>query len=389
MISFDINGNTISVHCATIIFAMGCFFYLYELVKSAISKVFSRKSDYQKGLENLQLAFSATLLKDKYLIGKFLRKSEKYLGNMPIVLWLKGQQSLIDGDEHRAKAIFYSLCEREKDTVLGAYSLCQLAIKSKSDDDALAAINEILRVSPHTQDLILQAIAIAVKNKKFAEAKLHVKSLKKSNKSHLIEAIIYSEEGLSQKDPNLLKKAFKLAPELSNNAVGCAEYLISEGEYRNARHTLKKSFAALPNKDVFDKYISIGDDLSNLDRIKLAGHLIDVAPWSWIGYYGIAKLFTQEGMLSSAFQNLSMAYEKEPFDFIGNELVKVAESLEDPKPEKANEILAQPLKLKRVSLVWKCVQCGSEEPNWLSICGCCNGIATYEQIQKEIPLLID
>jgi hypothetical protein len=96
----------------------------------------------------------------------------------------------------------------------------------------------------------------------------------------------------------------------------------------------------------------------------------------------------QEGMVLSAFQNLLAAYEKEPLDFIGNELVRVAEMLEDPKPAKAIEILSQPLKLKRVNFVWKCAQCGSEEPGWTSICGYCNGIATYEQIQKEIPLLL-
>jgi tetratricopeptide (TPR) repeat protein len=389
MVSFDVDGDAVSVHSVVIILILGGCFYFYRLIKTAILKVFPPRSNYQKGLDNLQLAFSAMLLRDKFMIEKFLKKSEKYLGDMPIILWLKGQQSLIDGDEHRAKATFYSLCEREKDTVLGAYSLCQLATKAKADDDALAAINSILKISPHNQDLTLQAVAIAVKNKNFIEAKKHLGALKKSDKSRLIEAIIYSEEGIQNQNPDLTKRAFKLAPELSDNAIVYAEHLINKSEYRSARDVLRKSFVAAPNREVFNKYISVGKDLSHLDQIKLASNLISDVPWSWIGYYELAKLFLQEGMIQSAFQNLLVAYEKEPFDFIGNELTKVAENLEDPKPAQAIEILSQPLKLKRVNFIWKCAHCGSEEPHWESVCKFCNRIAEYERIQKEVPLLIN
>jgi uncharacterized membrane-anchored protein len=384
IISLKIGNNSVSVHVAVIVLTFGCLFYFCGAVKRILCRIFPCKSKYEKGLESLQLAFSSVLLNDKSKIEKALRKSEKYLGNIPIISWLRGQQSLIEGDEHRAKAIFYGLSEREKDTVLGAYSLYQLALKGRSDDDALAAINSALKAFPDAQDLILQAIAIDVKSKRFSEAKRRLSSLKKSEKSRLVEAIVYSEEGTDQKDEDLLKKALKLAPELSDAAINCAELLIKNEEYRAARDMLKKSFRVFPNQKVFDKYISTGEDLSNLDKIKLANKLIDVAPDSWIGYYGLAKLYIREEMTGSAFQNLLTAYEKEPFDFIGNELIKVAENLNDPKPSEAIDILSRPLKTKHVNFVWKCSHCGSEEPGWVSVCKYCNRIAEYKFVQTEI-----
>ncbi|MDR2157987.1 MAG: hypothetical protein LBO02_01575 [Holosporaceae bacterium] len=386
--SFDVGGSTVDVHFAVLIFFFGFCLYFYGIIKKAVCRIFFRRSKYEKGLDNLQLAFSGILLKDKSKIEKFIGKAEKYLGNIPIVSWIKGQQSLINGDEQRAKAIFYSLCERESDTALGAYSLCQLATKERSDGEALMAINSLLKVSPRAQDLILQATAISVKNKNFAEAKKHLSSLARSDKSRLVEAAVYSEEGFHKKDPDLLKKAFKLAPELSNNAVNYAELLLAKEEYRNARDVLSKSFRAFPHQKVFDKYISAGHDLSNLDKIKLANKLIDAAPKSWIGYFGLAKLLVREEMLMSAFQNLLTAYEKEPLDFIANELRKVAEMLDSPKPPEAVRILSQPLKSKRIDFIWKCTRCGAEENDWTCVCKYCNGIAEYTQIQVEIPLLI-
>jgi uncharacterized membrane-anchored protein len=388
IVSFKINGGTVEVAVVAVAFAFWCFYYLCRGLKRASDKIFSPKSRYEKGLDGLQLALSGALLKDKSTMEKALKKAEKHLGNLPMISWLKGQQNLIDGNEHQAKAIFYGLCEREKDTALGAYSLAQLAIRDKSDVDASAAINAALKAFPGAQDLVLQAISVAVRSRNFSEAKKRLSSLKKSDKSRLIEAVVYSEEGIEKKDDDLLKKAFKLAPELSEIAINYADLLVKNGEYRSARDALKKSFRVLPNQKVFDKYISGDAGLSNFDKIKLAKKLVDVAPESWIGHYGLARLLIKEGMMQSAFQNLLTAREKEPLDFIEEDLIRVAQNLDDPKPSEVAEILSRPRKSKRVKFVWKCGHCGAEENEWTAVCKYCDRIAEYRYVQTPVLLAI-
>jgi tetratricopeptide (TPR) repeat protein len=388
VVSFNICGKSVVLHTAVVIFVCGCLFYSYGILKKIMGRIFHWKPGYEKGLNNLQLAFSATLLRDKSEMEKALKKAEKYLGNIPLIAWLKGQQSLMSEDKHRAKAIFYSLCEREKNTILGAYSLSQLAINEKSDNDALVAINAVLKIFPNSQDLIQQGIAIAVKNKNFAEAKKHLQKLKISNKSLLIEAIVHAEEGILTRNTDLLQRAFRLAPELSGYTINYAELLIKNCDYKGAQNVLKKSFKAFPHQEVFNKCISICDYLQNDNKIELANQLIEEAPESWIGYLGLARILQKDEMTFPAFRNFLLAYEKGHFDFIGRELVKAAENLSDPKPAEALRIISQPLEMKHINMVWKCTNCGTEEARWVPVCSCCTSIAEYRQILMETQLLL-
>jgi HemY protein len=317
------------------------------------------------------------LLRDASSATKFIKKAKKYLGDIPLVSWLEGQVSLANDDEHSAKSIFYALSAREKETVFGAHSLWQIAQKNKSDSDALNAVRAMLNVSPNSQELIRQAIAISVKNKNFSLAKKQLSSLKKCPKNRVIEAIIHSEEGIFTKNIDLVKKAYKLAPELTDNAIFYAEWLLKDKEYRSARKVLQKTFKSFPNQEVFDRYVSCGEDFSDVDKVKLGKKLADEAPESWVGYFGLAKLLMRVDMLQSAFQNLLMAYNREQYDFIAGELTRVAGMLSDPKPAAAAEILLIPPKSKRVIFLWRCSECGTEEMHWVAICRHCNGIADY------------
>jgi uncharacterized membrane-anchored protein len=381
-VSFGEAKNSVDVHIAVVVLAVGAFIYVFRkicLFFRRICSVFLGKPNHEKGLDNLQFAFSSMLLQDVSSAVKFIAKAKKCLGDIPLISWLEGQASLANNDEHAAKSIFYALSAREKGTVFGAHSLWQIAKKSKSDSDALSAISAMLKASPNSQRLIRQAIAISVKSRNFSMARKQLSSLQKSEKNRIIEAIICFEEGFFTKNIGLIKKAFMLAPELTDNAIFYAECLMKDKEYRNARKVLLKTFKIFPTQDVFDRYVSCGEDTSDLDRIKLGKKLVNEASESWVGYFGLAKLLMEADMRQPAFQNLLMAYDREQYDFIASELRKVAGMLSDPKPTAAAEILLKPLKSKRVAFLWRCAECGAEEGRWTAICGCCNGIGDYRR----------
>jgi uncharacterized membrane-anchored protein/ribosomal protein L40E len=379
-VSFGEAENSVDVHIAVVVLAMGAFVYVFQkvcLFFRNICSVFCGKPNHEKGLDSLQSAFSSVLLRDMPSAAKFVKKAKKYLGDIPLISWLEGQVSLANNDEHAAKSIFYALSAREKDTVFGAHSLWQIAKKNKSDGDALSAVNAMRCVSPDSQELIRQAIAISIKNKNFSLAKKQLSSLKKSAKNKTIEAIIHSEEGIFTKNMESVKKAFRLGPELTDNAVFYAEWLVKEKEYRSARKVLRETFKNFPTQEIFDKYVSCGEDFSDMDRVKLGKKLVDEAPRSWVGYFGLAKLLMRADMLQQAFKNLLKAYDMEQYDFIANELTKVAGMLNDPKPAAAAEILLNPLKSKRVAFQWRCIECGAKDGHWAAVCRNCNAIGDY------------
>jgi uncharacterized membrane-anchored protein len=319
------------------------------------------------------------LPKDSTSAALHIRKAQKYFGEIPMVSWLTGQVKLMAGDAHRAKSIFYALSEREKTTVFGAYGLLQLAVKEKSDNDILNAINVVLAAVPGAQDLISQAVAVSLRNRNYHMARKHLVSIEKGDKKKLMEAVICSEEGMIAGDMDMVARAFRLAPQLHRNAIYYAESLMKKKEYRKARKVLRKSFEKQQLSEIFDKYISCGNAVSTMDKIKSARKLVDEAPESWVCYYGIAQLALQEDMLLLAFENLRMAYEKAQYDFIADQLMKVAGRLDEPKPLSAINILSNPLKSSPTTFVWKCTGCGSEENEWVPVCNHCNRVGEHRQ----------
>ncbi|MCR5224895.1 MAG: hypothetical protein K6C34_02325 [Alphaproteobacteria bacterium] len=384
--SCSIAGFVVNLHMWVLLTAFAILCYTYSFCVWLFKKVisfFSGAPAHEKGLESLQEAFSALLLKDVSAVAGRLKKAKKFLGEIPIVSWLEGQLNLMNGDLHKAKSMFYSLSNRENHTAFGAYSLSQLAIKNGSYDDALNALDAVLKVQPKAEGFAKQAISIAIKNKKFDAAEEYVDFLKSSSERNLVQAVILYEKSLLFDDKDLAKQAFKLAPQLETLSLHYANALLKEREYRDAQKVIARTFEIAPSQKLFQKYIECGEQLSIKDKMKLAEKLTCVAPESWIAYFGLAEMEVQEKMYQAAFQNLLVAYSKEQYDFIAKLLVDVAEKLEEPKPLSAQEVLSRSLDVKHVVFVWKCSVCGQEESCWKTVCDCCNHVATFQFVEHE------
>lgn len=377
-VSFDIGGCVFEIHIAALTFFILILLYIYGFILALFREIISflsGKPSYEKGIDQLQMAFSGILLKDRKLTEKSLKKAKKYLGSIPIVSWIEGQLMLANKDYHKAKAIFYELSGKEKDTALGAYSICNLAIKDRSSSDAINAINSIIKLYPYAYELIFQAIVICLRNRNFSEARKYIPSLKGTKKGRVVEAIIYFEEGTATSNSDLLKKAFKLAPELTENAIRYSEYLMKAGEYKSARKILMQSFKYVHVQEVYKKYISCGKNLSDSDVLKLAEKIANEIPNSWMVYFEFANCALQNDMKKLAFQNFLKAYEIEPYDFIADKLAMLLPEIETAvSTVHSNE----PLSSKSVRFLWRCQHCGNESRKWLPICDHCDWIGEYK-----------
>lgn len=388
-VTINFLGESMVFHLAAVVLVLGACIYAWGLMNYLLRKIrdfFSEQINYEKGIQSLQRALSGILLKDAPEAEYNIKKAKKHLGDRHIISWLEGQLAIIHKDHHRAKSIFYGLCEHEQQTALGAFSLCKMAMQEKSQLDALNAINAILKISPNSVELIFQAISIALAHRNYAEARKHIPAIRKTKKGRVVEALVYSEEGIHSHNINLVYEAYNLAPELTENSIYYADFLIKEEEYKNAKKVLLHSYQKRPTMELFCKYISCDPQISNLDKIKLAEKAINAVPDSWIGYYGLGEIALQEDLRRVAFDNFAKAYEKKHYDFIAEKVMKSATLQQDPKTPFAMDLLAGNILLETESVEfgWKCQNCGAESIRWTSICRHCDRIAEYEPFERIV-----
>lgn len=407
-VSFDISGRTFEMSSAVFVFFSLLLFYIYGFllfISRKIADFFAGKPAHKKGLVSLQQALSNILLKDSDQAEKSIQKAKKYLGDIPIVSWLEGQLTLMEGDLYRAKAIFYELSAREKETALGAYSICNLALKDSSDSDAINAIDSIIKLYPRAYDLIFQAIAIHIRKRNYSGARKYLAAIENTKKARIVNAIICAEEGAETNNSNFLKTAFKMAPELTTNALLYAEYLEKNGEYRQARKVLLESFKRVHTPELYYRYTSCGNDLSDADILKFARKIAESVPESWLVHFELAKKAQENGISAVAFQNFLKAYEIKPYNFIEarlKEAAKIVESVND----KAKEIIEKsdisieskalivPLSNLNsfsgsIQFLWRCQHCGHESKQWVPVCDECGWIGEYRYEEKEIGEISD
>lgn len=361
------------------IFGVICLYKLYRVVADKLCSLFGLKADVRKGVDYLQEAFSGMLVKDHKTVLKSLNKAKKHLGEIPFISWLEGQLCLINGDAYKAKSLFFNLSSREKDTVLGAYSLAQLSLQDKSDKESVEAIKAVLKVYPDSQNFIDQIVSLSVKNGNIDDAFYYLRKLSSKNKRN-IEAVIYFEKWKQSAELSDLKQAHNLAPQISDIAVAYADELLKCDEKRSAEKALLRSFEQSPSVEILKKYISLGED-----KVKRGEKLLDIAPQSWIPYYYLAKICVEEDMSALASDYISRAYDLAHYDFIADEWGKI-NALQNN-----GETLMNLSEVRSVKFFWRCEKCGDHSLKWRSVCPRCMSIATYshtEGTEENLPVTL-
>lgn len=359
-----------------LIFSLIFICKLFKTLLDRLSALFGMKQDVRKGVDYLQEAFSGMLVKDHKAVWKSLNKAKKHLGEIPFISWIEGQLCLISGDSYKAKSLFFNLSSKEKDTVLGAYSLAQLSLQNRTDKESIESIKAILKVYPNSQNFINQIICLSVKNGNIDDAFYYLRKLSDSNKKN-IEAAIYFEKWEQSFNESDLKDAYKLAPHISNIAIKYANELLKQDEPKSASKVLLNSFEKSPCIEVFDKYVSI-----DTDQVKKGEKLLKTAPQSWVPYYGLAKICEKENMLSMALEYISQAYELANYTFIADELTRINSLQNNSKP------LIDLSQAKNVKFFWRCTKCGECSKKWKTVCSHCLSVASYshvEELEENLP----
>ena len=382
-ISIGVGKTSMTLHSSVFVLILGFIYLIFSTIGNFFRAIgaWFQKSNQEKGLQDLQIAFSRMLLKDKSSdILKYLQKSRKYLGDLPIISWLEGQFYLMNEDEHQAKSKFYSLVAQEKNTSFGSLGLYKMAMEANASKNALNAIEDLIKFSD-SPSLGYTAVSLALKNQEFDKAKKYLRNLKKTKKFELAEAIVLSEEGFYSQDIDLLKKSFKLQPQLMENTLRYVDLLIKNEKFRKARGALEDAFETAPHIKLFEKYIECcEEDKSSPKFLRNAEKFAKSAADSWVGWFCVGKLAMSEGFFQIAFENFHRAYKIKHYDFITKELLDSAKMLNDPKPEEVEALLSKPLASEYANFAWRCEHCGFVEDSWHAICSRCSRIGEYQYV---------
>lgn len=360
------------------------FFVIYVFIQcgNLLDKLFSMlglKADVKKGVDYLQEAFSGMLIKDHKVVWKALNRAKKHLGEIPFISWLEGQLCLINGDTYKAKSLFFNLSSQEKGTVLGAYSLAQLSLQNKSDKEAIESIKAVLKVYPDAQNFLNQIVSLSIKSGNIDDAFHYLRKLSDENKQN-IEAVVYFEKWKQSSELSDLKKAHKLAPQISDISIAYADELLKSDEKRLARKVLMRNFELSPSIEIFNKCVMLDEE-----KIRRGEKLLKAAPQSWVPYFCLAKICVEEEMPALAFEHISRAYELAHYRLIADELVKI-NALQNN-----GESLMDLSEARAVRFFWRCSKCGDHSEKWRSVCPCCMSVATYsyvEEPEENLPTML-
>lgn len=362
----------------TLVFILKIFF---NFTARRIARLFHRSDNHENDIVDLiQAVLSSILLKDSYNAQKFLGKLKKFLGDSAFINWLEGNINLLKKNTHKAKALFYQASAKERNSSLGAYSLCQIAMLNGDKTTEIEALEAMIESASDKKVILLRLIVIEILSGKFDSAEFYLDCLRKEKHPSInrIEAIVKfcRANASTSRRFKLFKKAFYLAPDISEIAIAYAEELINVGEKNSAKKVLLESWKANPTQEVFLKYTKLGKNEE--DCLDLAYKIVATRNDSWVGYFEFGKMLLAQEKHEDAFRNFLTAYGKNKSQGIVNYLTELAPLLPNPKSLSAKEVLEGNLEVQNIDMKFVCKTCKCISEKWLPICEKCQSIDSFE-----------
>ena len=372
----DYTFSILNSDLAVIIVGLLLVMYAIAKIKRKISSLKHNKNSPEAISNDIQQMLSFLLLKDVESSEKQLEKIKRVLKDSPITNWFDGNIELLKNNTHKAKSLFYLASASERNSSLGVYSICRLAVQSKDKVTEVETLNTILESSGYQESVLMRLLVIYMLNNDFINAHECMHKIQSHNRNDRLEAIlkfVESQSGSLNEDV-LLKSAFDLAPDITAIALAYANYINTNQGPKKAKSVLEKTWKLCPHPDVFNAYIQLDDDL--IAQIDAGYDLVASQTNTWIGYYEYAKLLLDCGKIEDAFHNLLGAYGKSRLRLVYDLLYRVSSMLPDPKPSAALEILSKNHESEVLDkeFGWGCSSCGMQHVKWNAICKQCESI---------------
>ncbi|TAJ92383.1 MAG: PEP-CTERM system TPR-repeat protein PrsT [Gammaproteobacteria bacterium] len=181
---------------------------------------------------------------------RVMNEAKEIDANNTDVLFLLGQAQLLNGMHAEALATLKLVAERNPDQSQALVELTQAQLLSGDAASAKQTLNQVLSAEPENLPALLTAIQLAIKERRYQDARLHLAAMRKSYPESLdldaIEGDIYYNEG----DMKLAIIAYRKAEERNNTretSIKLASALLNTNANEEAWQVLNSWLAQHPD----------------------------------------------------------------------------------------------------------------------------------------------
>lgn len=286
------------------------------------------------------------------------------------------QAFYMKGDFKKAEELFNKLCSNIDTAFLGYRGLALVSLQQQDFIKTKLYLNKALEIDPHSPWVLEQLLLINSRSKDEKETQFVFSQLEKSKKlpkDRLKRLCGIKFFLLSEKDPNLLEKAYNYLPDNPIVSLKLAKLYQQEGHFSKAKKVLKATYSFCPHIDLIRFFDCLNTSQTLIDRFQEAEKFTNNYPHSPETLLGLAEIALKGQLWGKARQLLEKAelYEKSQrlyplfieleekeyprqWDRIKHYLKKVADAAPSPK--------------------WVCHRCLTTYNLWEGVCVHCGAI---------------
>lgn len=347
------------------------------------------------GLMALTQGFAAIAAGDTKQALTLAKKASHNLNNIPITKLLSAQTAQLEGNRELAKVHYTSMLDDKETEII---AIKGLLIEAKQDNDlpkALFLAEKAYGLKPNTDWVILILIDLYKKLGKWNKAEEITKKALKyklisndaATRSLGLFAFAEYEEKLilenNSSNDHLIKKAYKLVPDLIPISTAYAKMLTRTGKTRKAVKILENQWRVTPHPYIAAAYMDIYAPETHEIRLEKAERLFQLSGEHQEGHAIFASVALDAGQTGIARKHLMAALSY-------GETRSICLMMADLETiEKANYSSVHHWRERAIFAnnlaIWVCTNCGTKLYKWHINCDKCNAFDSMEWKSIDKP----
>lgn len=248
---------------------------------------------------------------DKQLINNIEKIKALFKGE-ELLSYFKARSYFLIGNDLKAET-FYKKILNSDAKILALYGLFKLAVKKKDQQESLILSRKMLKICPSSFWCLDNLFYLLQDNNFLNEAEVVLKKMYKLN--------YITKSKMFQKNANLLctfskrlkdnyvkkkylKRAYNLAPELSNVAINYAKCLKIIGEDKKVDKIIAKSWSISPNIDLYNFYLQLNKGVSPIQFVKKIQKLVSYTKDAYESHIVLSKAYLSAKLWGKAKDQL-------------------------------------------------------------------------------------
>ena len=357
---------------------------LYNIPKKALLRIEKRKKN--NAIKALNEGIIASFYGNKKEVLKNLNVAKKSLGDTPLLILLKLQNSLYEGNQSNSFALLTKMLDVKVLKPIAIKSLLAYSIKNKDQKLFKNILNKSLDKKIDFSWIQKNIFKFCIQNNNWSDLSnfLEKKTPPRNKTNKEILSITYFQTALGYyylKETNNAKIFLKKSIKLNNFFPPFMDLYCKLNLAKNQSHLikiLKKYWLINPNPNIEQCLENSFTDKDALSKLKIISKILVKNNQLYYKYLILGKLKYKAKIWGSSKSDLQKSISFKPSKEAYYFLYKIEKKL------RTNERLIQELKLlydKSINdIYWKCTVCDLSYNNWYPFCNSCNSFNSIQSI---------